>query len=257
MFDKIGALFGRPGKPKPVRSPLGEALRDYPPFTRPHLGVTHKSANRPLKLHNGTILTRTLPVLTLEQCQANLAFQLAETPRRLELVRELLHGFGVDTSDAYQDATRAAFLTALGTFFRTKVPGIFERRLVDDRGFGHSDYAGPDIAFSLLSDLGLLTSDMVLHARRGSFWGLNLDPGDREMASYRRPCVLGLSDRLFPDSWPSFCLADEWFGEYCLAGSTVGGFKTTEDRYAELLHRFVVSDDLPKRMATTWFKDAR
>lgn len=227
-------------------------LASYPPFAPPHTGRTGK-------------FNKAGPLLTLDQCRENLDAYRAAAPERLALLRALLGELGVDTALAHSDPV--AFVRRLHPTLRVELPSVHRPELRARAVQEVSGRAGADIALSLMADLAMLEADILMRAKPGCFMGLNLDPGDRDMYSYRRPCLLGLMDSLFPGPPDIFYLEEEWFNVLSRAedprrfalpdrvipeayGDVIGG------PMLQRLDRDIVDPKLDERMRTTWLGKA-
>ena len=243
MFDW---LRGEAGIDADRQSRLGALLADYPPLTPRHLGT------------NGSLPRSTGSVLTLEQCRENLHRQIAATPRRLQLLGALLGNFGLRTDAAYDAGERERFLVNLDAMLVAELPSLWRKELTDAVVFELSDRAGPRIVHSLVGDLALLTGDVMLRAKPGCFWGMDLDRRDRTMIAYRRPCLLGLSDGMFPAVDHIYHLEAEWFGVYASMDAVYPGRfgRFIGHQLIDRLERDVVKDDLPARRTQGWLKQA-
>lgn len=225
---------------------LAALLRDYPPATPPHRGT------------NGSWPGATAPQLTLEQCRENLAWQGESMPARLAALAALLDAVGLAVQDAYADDRRPGFITALDRLLVEQLPATYTPALADRGAWEASDRAGSRIVHSFLADLAWLEGDIMIAARPGSFWGLDLDPADSTMLSYRRPCLLGLSDSLFPAIHHIYHLEGEWFGVYRRMDTVYPG-RFGDGIGSALLQRLardIVAEDLPQRRATGWLAKA-
>ena len=227
-------------------------LESYPPFASPHTGWTGK-------------FNKSGPLLTLKRRRENLDAYWAAMPGRLEVLGALLGELGVDMALAYSDPV--AFVRQLHPTMRVELPSVHrpESRSGDVQEM--SSRAGPDIALSLMADLAMLESDVLMRAEPDCFIGLNLDPGDRNMYSYRRPCLLGLMDSLFPGPPDIFYLEEEWFNVLSRAedserfaspdrvipaayGDVIGG------PMLQRLDRHIADPWLANRMRTSWLGEA-
>jgi hypothetical protein len=236
------------------RSPsrLAALLADYPSFAPPNLGRTTES-------------TGSGPLLTLEQCRENLDAYRRAMPGRLGLLRGLLAQLGIDMDVAYSDTV--TFVRLLHPTMLAELPSIYRPELRGDDALERSDRAGPANALTLMADLAMLDLDILTRVKPGCFVGLNLDPGDRDMFSYRRPCLLGLMDKLFPGPPDIFYLEEEWTNFYLnmddprrLAlpdrvipeayGAVIGGPMLIR------LDRYIADPKLDERMRTTWLGKA-
>lgn len=244
-------MFGwlKRDKRPPVRLP--RLLADYPPFAPIHIGSTCKSVT------SG-------PLLTMQQCRENLDAYRAATPERLRLLSGLLAELDIDMTLAYSDPL--AFVRLLHPTMLVELPSVYRPEWRAHSSWEMSDRAGPAIGLTLMGDLAMLEADVLMRAEPGCFIGLNLDPGDRDMYSYQRPCLLGLMDRLFPGPPSIFYLEEEWFGIYknmddpsrlaspafppeVHMGVIGGGMLMRLDRY-------IVDPKLEERLRTTWLGKA-
>lgn len=247
MFDRF--------KRKPAaRSRLAGLLADYPALTPRHIGS------------NGAAPLPGQPVLTLEQCRENLDQRCAATPNRLALLGEVLGRLGIDVAAAHDRPD--AFVGRAHATLLEELPPLYRPELASHAARECSSRAGPDIALSFMADLALLEEDVLARAKPGCFVGLNLKPGDREMLSWRRPCLLGLVDGLFPHIANIHPVEQDWFGVYGnmdhparLAapdrvmpetwGLVIGG------TILQRLDRDVVDPKLDEKLRTTWLGEAR
>ena len=181
---------------------LSGLLADYPPFTPRHraLNIATPSLER--------------PVLTLEQALDNGAKYREAIAGRLAVLRPVLAELGVPMDEAYADAF--AYVSALHRALMAELPPLYRPDVAAQASRELSDRAGPTIILSFMSDLAMLECDALLRAKPGSFIGLNLDPQDREMSSYRRPCLLGLRDALYAAPPKAFHVEADYFGHYAL-----------------------------------------
>lgn len=245
MFDWL--------KPKPAPSRLAGLLADYPPLTPPHLGATAAPVAGQ-------------PMLTLEQCRENLRALRNAMPRRLALLGSALDRLGVSVDDAYRDAD--VFVTRLHRVLRSELPPLYRPELRTHAAREVSTRDGPHIVLSFMADLALLEADVLMRAKPGCFLGLNVNPRDRKMLSWRRPCLLGLVDRHFPEIESVFHVEADWFGFYNnmddpsrLAAPehvmpetwsiVIGG------TILQRLDRDIVDPDLDEKLRTTWLGEAR
>ena len=242
-------MFGL-GKKRPA-SRLKALLADYPAWAPPHLGHV-------LKLPDVTG-----PVLTPEQARENFVAYREAVPARLAALKPLLGDLGIELKQAYADPI--GFVRLLHSTLLLELPPLYRPDL-DQRGAWElSDRSGEAIVLTMMADLAMLTGDVLIRLEPGVFWGQNLQRGDRLMFQYRRPCLIGLADRLFPNLPPAvFFLEGEWFGYYknmddpnrlampdgTGAGSVIGGI------LPERLERYHAHPDIARLRAETWMKDA-
>lgn len=227
-------------------SRLAGLLADYPAHSSPHRGT------------NGNLPSSKWPVLSPDQALENLHAQLAATPERLQSLTQLLAAFGLATGDAHDAARRETFVRGLDAMLMAELPALWTRELGDRGDWEASDRAGPRIIHSMMLDLALLTGDVLIRAKPGCFWGLDLDPHDRRMVRFRRPCLLGLSDGLFPETDYILPLEEEWFGVYRnMDDPYVGRFGPfIGHSLLDRLDRTFVRDDLGERRRTGWMAAA-
>jgi hypothetical protein len=57
---------------------------------------------------------------------------------------------------------------------------------------------GPEIVYSMLTDIAIVLAEMVLLRRPDYHWALDLDPENEEMATWRRPVVMRPADAVVP-----------------------------------------------------------
>lgn len=234
-------------------SRLRALLAGYPAWAPPHLGHV-------LRLPD--IIG---PVLTPEQARENFLAYREAVPERIALLRPLLAEVGVDLDLAYTDAT--AFVRQLHPALVAELPALYRPDLARRDAWELSDRSGDAIALCFLADLAMLTGDALIRACPGAFWGLNLDRRDRLMFHYRRPCLLGLADRLFPDAPPDiFFLEGEWFGYYVNADRhgglappdfVTGGISPVIGQaLTDKLDRYRAHPDIARLRTEGWMRDA-
>lgn len=238
-------------KRPPARLP--GLLAGYPPFPPIHLGL------------NGADPEESGPVLTYDQARENSLAYREAVPARLELLRQLLTELGVDAAMAYADAD--AFVRALHPSLLAELPSAYRPELADRHLWSLSDRSGPRVVHSLLVDLAMLSADVLIRAKPGCFLGMDLDPEDRDMGMYRQPCLLGLTDRLFPDTPECFWLDGEWFGYFRNMddpGRLAAADRVGPETYRlviggvipQRLDRYIVDPKLDERLRTTWLGEA-
>lgn len=245
-------MFGF-GRKQAADTRLTRALADYPAWAPPYRGHCLK-----LSGNEG-------PMLTPTQARENFDAYRAIVPARIAALRPALAALDLAVDDAYADA--AGFVLRLHPALLTALPPLYRPELGKRNAWELSDRAGDAIVLTFMADLAMLTGDVLIRANPGAFWGMNLDPRDRTMMSRCRPCLLGLADRLFPDSGPIiFFLEEEWFGYYAnmdrparlappepRSGHWMGVIGGT---LPERLERYEAAPDIAERRATGWMKDA-
>jgi hypothetical protein len=237
---------------------LSGLLADYPPFTPRHSALN--------------IATPGLqgPVLTLEQAHENGAQYRAALPERLVVLRPVLAGIGVDMDQAYDDIV--AYVSSLHRALLDELPSLYRPDVAAQASRELSDRAGRDIVLSFMGDLAMLECAVLMRAKPGSFVGLNLDPGDRNMTSYRRPCLLGLRDALYAAPPKPFHVEADYFGYYAqmdhptrlahrditlAAGASPAAVtRAIGGTLLVRLERFETHPDLEELKASTWLGQA-
>ena len=254
LISWLARIGADPGPRRSTR--LAERLRSYPSWHVPHLGTNGAYPNSPASL------------LSEAEFRANLHAYLAAMPKRTETLRALLTEFGHDLRDAYDEDRRDPFIRSLHLTLLAELPATYEERLSDFHCWEASDRAGDAIVYSLLGDLAMLFADVLLKAKPGCFVGMDLDPENRDMVSYGRPCVLGLSDGLFPGTHELFDYENEMAGVYRRMKRPEISFVDAEHVAGSYSHRLigntvletcqrsVVEPDLPERRARGWMARA-
>ena len=244
-------MFGF-GKKRPA-SRLKSLLANYPAWAPPHLGHV-------LKLPDVTG-----PVLTPEQARENFLAYRDAVPSRIAVLRPVLAELGVDLDLAYTDAD--AFVRHLHPALLAELRPLYRPELASSDAWELSDRAGDAIVLTFLADHAMLTGDALIRANPGVFWGQNLQRGDRLMFSYRRPCLIGLGDRLFPNLPPSVVfLEGEWF-DYYGNFNRPGGLAPADfvrggigpiigQALIDRLDRYHTHSDIARLRAEGWMKDA-
>lgn len=248
-------MFGW-AKKKDARAQAGKLprlLQGYPPFTPRHvaLNIATQGSNA--------------PVLTESQARENLDQYRDSLPSRLALLRPVLAGIGVDMDAAYSDPL--AYVATLHRTLLTELPPLYRPELARQPARELSTRGGADIPLSFMGDLAMLECDVLLRAKPGCFLGLNLDPDDREMANYRRPCLLGLRDAHYAAPPTAFFVESDYFNYYGtmdhperLAGPDVklpaGWMRTIGGTLLMRLDRFETHPDLPRLRESTWLAQA-
>jgi hypothetical protein len=233
-------------------SRLAELLADYPPFTPLYLG-----RNGPTPYPG--------PVLTLDQCFDNLHHYKASIAERLIHLRGVLAGLGITMDQAYSEPL--AFVKQLHRTLIVELPPLYRAELFKRANHELSDRAGADIGLSFMSDLAKLECDVLMKAKPGCFIGLNLDPADRNMLFYRRPCLLGLMDSLFPGAPDIFDIEAEYFGYFSnmdFPGRLAHPDAILPVTYVDViggmllirLDRYVIAPNLKQLLLTTWMKQS-
>jgi hypothetical protein len=193
-------MFGWGRKSAPAGR-LEGLLAEYPPCPPVHVGANIRMSGE------------TAPVLSAEQLRENFEAYRDAVPDRLATLRPLLAALDVDMDAAYTDPL--AFVRGLHPMLLAELPRLYRPELGKHADWEVSDRSGGAIVLTFLADLAMLEADVLIRAKPGAFLGQDLDPGDRTMFSYRRPCLLGLGDSLYPDAPPSiYYLEEEWFGAY-------------------------------------------
>lgn len=240
-------------RPAPRESRLAALLADYPAWAPPHVGS------------NGAAPIPGWPVLDLEQARENLGAYREAMPARLVLLGDLLSQFGIDLRMAYDQPE--AFVERLHATLLQELPPLYRAELGTTAAREVSSRAGADIVLSFMADLAMLEVDVLLRAKPGCFLGLDLNPQDREMLYWRRPCVLGLVDRLFPKVAYVHCPEQDWFGIYGNMdhpGRLSAADRVSPDTWGmviggtilQRLDRDMVDPDLAGRRAGGWMRDA-
>ncbi|CEJ13978.1 hypothetical protein BN1110_04305 [bacterium YEK0313] len=193
MRDRLMRWFGRLGggglPPRPKESGrLPGLLAAYPQYRAPHPG--------PPK------------AVTRKQCDANLAYLLEQRPARLAALGELVGRFGIDLAGGLAAADPRPLLDALHAWSRAEWPAIVIEGLT---GYGDgyprwlgSDKGGQHIALSMLMDVAIVLGETVVARRPDYAWRLDLERGNRQMLSYRRPVVM--SHARPEHGWPATVL---------------------------------------------------
>ena len=180
-------------------------------------------------------------------------------------MKPLLAKLQINTDDAYENPL--AYVTALHRTLIAELPPLYRPKFRDYKVRELSNRAGPDIVLSFMSDLAMLDIDVALKSIPGCFVGLNLDPTDSDMTFWRRPCLLGLTDRLFPKIPEIFCVEESYFGDYsnmdrpsrlthpdaivpATYSDTIGGWMLIR------LDRYIVHPNLEELKRTTWLGEA-
>lgn len=254
LISKLAALERGPGPRRSTR--LADRLSTYPSWHVPRLGT------------NGAWPDGPPPLLGEAEFRANLHAYRDAMPQRIATLGGLLTDFGLDLLQAYDAQTRDQFIRSLHLLLLAELPATYRKELDDFRRWEASRRDGPEIVYSLLGDLAMLFADVVIKANPGAFLGMNLDPVDRDMVSYGRPCVLGLSDRLFPGTHHLYDYEDEMAGVYRRMKTPEISFVDAEHvavsesvrligiTVLEACSRFGVEPDLAERRARGWMARA-
>jgi hypothetical protein len=201
----------------------------------------------------------------LAQARENLEAYRMAVPARIDTLRPVLAALACPLDEAYVDA--AEFVRRLHPVLLAELPALYGADLAKRPAWETSNRAGDAIVLSFLADLAMLTGDVLIAAKPGAFWALDLDPRDRTKCAAKRPCLLGLVDRLYPDAPPDvFHLEAEWFGYFAnmddparlalpnpLPGQwadVIGGI------LPERLERYVTHPDLATFRREGWMGDA-
>jgi hypothetical protein len=255
MLEFLKKLTGKEGSP--ARSTrLSGRLASYPAWHVPHLGT------------NGAYPDVPAPKLGEAEFRANLQAYVAAMPERIAVLKALLDEFGLDLGQAYNGSAREGFMRRLHIWLLGELPATYRPELREFPIWEPSDRSGPQIVYCLMGDIAMLFADVLLKAKPGCFVGMNLDPEDRDMTSWGRPCLLGLSDGLFPGTHAIYDFEDEMFGVYRRMKDPETGFAKPEAVAREVsgrmigyplleaCERFVVQADLPERRANGWMAKA-
>jgi hypothetical protein len=245
-------MFGF-GKKRAAGTRLMRSLVRYPAWAPPH------------RVRNLKLPGDDAPVLTPAQARENFTAYRAAVPGRIAALRPVLDDLCIALDQAYDGA--AGFVRRLHPTLLAELPALYRPDLAKRDAWETSTRAGDAIVLTFLADLAMLTGDVLIRARPGAFWGMDLDPRDRTKFARCRPCLLGLADRYFPAAAPDvFYLEAEWFGYYAnmddptrlaprepRAGSwtdVIGGV------LPERLERYEASPDIARLRAEGWMKDA-
>ena len=136
---------------------------------------------------------------TLSEADAarNLAKLMEDAPGRLAGLSDLLSRFGVDTAPALDPARDPRpTLDALWRWTKAEWPALRDPALLDVFVWLEGRRDRP--VFGLITDVGLLLGETVARRRPDYAWVVDLDPDNREMPSWRRPCLVRPSDGISP-----------------------------------------------------------
>lgn len=162
------ALIERLLRRKDPTPRLAALISSYPPYVPPVVKA-------PLEL-------------TPAEAEANLADLLRVRPERLTRFGALLAEFGISLDEGLALAPPERWLDALSRWTVEQWPSIYDTKLAAYQA-RRSDLRGHPV-FGLLTDTGLALGETILRHRPDYRWALDLDRGNREMASYRQPCVI-------------------------------------------------------------------
>ncbi len=126
--------------------------------------------------------------LTDAEAEANLADLLRVRPERLVRFGALLAEFGISLDEGLALGSPERWLDALSRWTVEQWPSIYSAELAAYHA-RRSDLRGHPV-FGLLTDTGLALGETILRHRPDYLWTLDLDRSNREMASYRQPCVI-------------------------------------------------------------------
>jgi hypothetical protein len=241
------------GKRRSGTGRLNALLAGYPAWTPPHLAHV-------LKLPGDNA-----PVLTPAQARENFEAYRNAVPARIAALRPVLSSLGCDLDKAYCDAT--TFVRLLHPALLAELPMLYRPELARREAWELAPRCGEAIVLSFMADLAMLAGDVLIRAKPGAFWGLDLDPRDRNKFARNRPSLLGLADRLFPNLPPAvFHLEAEWFGYYAnmddpgrLAPPVPppgSWFNVIGGTLPERLDRYVPHPDLERLRAEGWMAKA-
>jgi hypothetical protein len=155
-------------------SRLRQLLADYPPYRIPY-----PAPGFPGPGHR----------LTLAEAEANLAFLLANKARRLDIAAGLLRQFGLDLCAGLKGDPEP-FLDGLWRWSVDEWPAVYDPTIYSSiERWLRSTRDGPEIVYSMLTDIAIVLAEMILVRRTDYHWALDLDPENEDMASWRRPVV--------------------------------------------------------------------
>ena len=255
----LGGFFRRlaGGDDGPKRSSrLADRLIGYPAWHVPHLGTNGAYPGSPARK------------LGEAELRANLHAYITAMPERTAVLAALLGEFGIEMKHAYDPEARLGFFQQLHVWLLAELPATWRPELCDFHTWEPSDRAGAHIVYSLMGDIAMLFADVLLRAKPGCFVGMDLDPDDRDKTSFGRPCLLGLSDGLFPGTHRIDDFEGEMFGVYRRMDHPEVAFTKPRNlingptsrmigfTVLEACERFVVEADLPERRASTWMAQA-
>ena len=156
-------------KRKPAGLRLADVIGDYPPYTEP--------------------FPRPFGKLKLGEAEANFAHLVQVKDERLGRFGALLSRFGLDLHEGLTTQNPEAFLTGLVRWTADQWPDLRTPELEQQASWSYGG-ARASPALGLVMDTGLLLGEMIVRRRPDFAWALNLDPDDRVMGDYRRPCVI-------------------------------------------------------------------
>ena len=162
------ALIDRLRRRKNATPGLAALISSYPPYVPPVVKSPHE--------------------LTDVEAEANLADLLRVRPERLVRFGALLAEFGISLDEGLKLASPERWLDALSRWSVEQWPSIYDTRLATYHARRSALRDHP--VFGLLTDTGLALGETILRHRPDYRWALDLDRGNREMASYRQPCVI-------------------------------------------------------------------
>jgi hypothetical protein len=126
--------------------------------------------------------------LNVAEAEANLADLLRVRPERLARYDALLAEFGISLDEGLALASPGRWLDALSRWTVEQWPSIYDAKLAAYHA-RRSELRGHPV-FGLLTDTGLALGETILRHRPDYHWALDRDRRNREMASYRQPCVI-------------------------------------------------------------------
>jgi len=137
--------------------------------------------------------------MPLENARANLDYLVEQLDARITLCIEFFAGYDINLGPLLDgsEVDIAPTLRTLNDWIYIETPTV-------ETGPGCEGFpgllreinsrAGNMIAYSLIKDISIFLSEIVVRRRPGLYWGLWLDPSDASMDIYKEPAVLGLQE---------------------------------------------------------------